>query len=184
MARPNLSALISKFLFRETLTTQDKADIRADIGAQEAGSYAASSHNQAASTITDFASASRAQTEAELVAGGNITITPAGSGATRTLTIDASGGGSSVTASLYAPEDPAEGDQWLRTSDGVTYTYFDGFWMAPSVPQAPGLEEHISSSTAQAGAATTQITNLVSCTLAAYEELTPDPDTLYLIVDP
>lgn len=34
MARPNLSSLISKFIFRETLSTQDKTDIRADIGAQ------------------------------------------------------------------------------------------------------------------------------------------------------
>lgn len=48
---------------------------------------------QTALTISDFASSSRAQTEAELIAGTNITITPAGSGATRTLTIAASGGG-------------------------------------------------------------------------------------------
>jgi len=33
MARPNLSALISRFLFRETLSTQDKTDIRTDINA-------------------------------------------------------------------------------------------------------------------------------------------------------
>lgn len=51
---------------------------------------------QAASTISDFASAARAQTEAELVAGTNITITPAGSGATRTLIIAASGGGATL----------------------------------------------------------------------------------------
>lgn len=46
-----------------------------------------------AGDIADFASAARAQTEAELVAGTNITITPGDSGATRTLTIAASGGG-------------------------------------------------------------------------------------------
>lgn len=51
---------------------------------------------QTASTISDFASASRAQTEAELIAGTNVTITPAGSGATRTLTIAASGGGATL----------------------------------------------------------------------------------------
>jgi hypothetical protein len=50
-------------------------------------------HTQTASTISDFDSASRAQTEAELIAGANVTITPAGSGASRTLTIAASGGG-------------------------------------------------------------------------------------------
>lgn len=48
---------------------------------------------QASSTISDFNSATRAQTEAELIAGTNVTITPGGSGANRTLTISASGGG-------------------------------------------------------------------------------------------
>jgi hypothetical protein len=43
--------------------------------------------------VSDFASASRAQVEGALIAGSNITITPAGSGATRTLTIASSGGG-------------------------------------------------------------------------------------------
>ena len=47
---------------------------------------------QAAATISDFDAATRAQTEAELIAGANITITPAGAGATRTLTIAASSG--------------------------------------------------------------------------------------------
>ena len=54
---------------------------------------------QLASTISDFASASRAQTEAELVAGTNVTITPSGSGATRQLTIAAAGGGGSTNLS-------------------------------------------------------------------------------------
>ena len=48
---------------------------------------------QTAATISDFNSAARAQVEAELIAGTNVTITPAGSGATRTLTIAATGGG-------------------------------------------------------------------------------------------
>lgn len=48
---------------------------------------------QAASTISDFNSAARAQVEAELIAGTNVTITPGGSGATRTLTIAAAGAG-------------------------------------------------------------------------------------------
>ena len=42
---------------------------------------------------TDFAASSRAQVEGTLVAGANITITPAGTGATRTLTIASTGGG-------------------------------------------------------------------------------------------
>lgn len=48
---------------------------------------------QLSSTISDFGSATRAQVEAELVAGSNITITPSGAGATRQLTIASTGGG-------------------------------------------------------------------------------------------
>jgi hypothetical protein len=48
---------------------------------------------QLAATISDFNSAARAQVEAELIAGANVTITPGGSGATRTLTIAATGSG-------------------------------------------------------------------------------------------
>jgi hypothetical protein len=55
---------------------------------------------QAASTISDFNSATRAQVEAELVAGTNVTLTPSGSGATRQITIAATGGGG---GSSYVP---------------------------------------------------------------------------------
>lgn len=48
---------------------------------------------QAASTISDFNASARGQVEAALVAGVNVTITPSGSGATRQLTIAATGGG-------------------------------------------------------------------------------------------
>jgi Phage tail repeat like/Major tropism determinant N-terminal domain len=51
---------------------------------------------QTAATISDFNSAARAQVEAAIVAGANITITPSGSGAGRQLTVAATGGGSSV----------------------------------------------------------------------------------------
>lgn len=54
---------------------------------------APTAHTHISTEITDFNSASRAQTEAELVAGTNITITPSGSGATRQLTIASTGGG-------------------------------------------------------------------------------------------
>jgi len=55
---------------------------------------------QTSSTISDFNSATRAETEAELVAGTNITITPSGTGATRQLTIAASGGGASTQSAF------------------------------------------------------------------------------------
>lgn len=51
---------------------------------------------QTASTISDFAAAVRAQIESALIEGANVTITYAGSGATRTLTIAAAGGGGSA----------------------------------------------------------------------------------------
>jgi hypothetical protein len=52
---------------------------------------------QAASTIVDFNSATRAQVEGALVAGSNVTLTPSGSGASRQITIAASGGASLPT---------------------------------------------------------------------------------------
>jgi len=81
----------------------------AEIGA------AAASHTQPASTISDFNSASRSQTEAALVAGANVTITPAGSGATRTLTIASTGGGGGVViGTAVADFGPAPGKSALR----------------------------------------------------------------------
>lgn len=67
------------------------------------------------SAITDFNSASRAQTEAELVAGTNVTITPSGTGATRQLTIAASGGGSLTVQ-----------DEGVTLSTAVTSINFTG----------------------------------------------------------
>lgn len=61
----------------------------------DANLRARSSHTgtQTASTISDFNASARTQVEGTLVAGANITLTPAGSGASRTITIAAAGGG-------------------------------------------------------------------------------------------
>jgi len=48
---------------------------------------------QEASTISDFAAAVRAQIEAALLPGSNVSITPGSTGATRTLTVASTGGG-------------------------------------------------------------------------------------------
>jgi hypothetical protein len=60
---------------------------------------------QSTSTLSDFNTNTRAQVEAELAAGSNLTITPSGTGASRVLTLSASGAGisrstSNVTSSI------------------------------------------------------------------------------------
>jgi hypothetical protein len=69
MARPNLSALISKFLFRETLTTQDKADIRTDLEAETAGAAAAvaAAKHDASADLTAYADAADAAARRALI---------------------------------------------------------------------------------------------------------------------
>lgn len=95
----------------EELTGSDVATI---IGlgsaAYEATSaFAAASHTQAASTITDFAEAVDDRVNSLLVAGSNVTLTY--NDAANTLTIAASGGGSSsldyglVTGSVTTTDD-------------------------------------------------------------------------------
>lgn len=73
---------------------------------------------QTASTISDFNSSTRAQVEAELVAGTNITITPSGSGATRQLTIAASGGGGGGSGDVVGPSSAT--DNAIPRYDGTT----------------------------------------------------------------
>jgi hypothetical protein len=78
------------------------------VGLGNVDNTADSAKSFTASQVSDFNSAARAQVEAELIAGTNVTITPGGSGATRTLTIAATAGsggyatvqeeGSSLTA--------------------------------------------------------------------------------------
>lgn len=78
------------------------AQAKADAAQAAAVQRANHTGTQTASTVSDFASAARAQTEAELIAGTNVTITPAGAGETRTLTIASSGAGGMSPASPVA----------------------------------------------------------------------------------
>lgn len=41
-------------------------------------------------------------------------------------------GGSSLTVSDSLPENPEVGDQWYNSGDGVTYVFYDGFWVESS----------------------------------------------------
>lgn len=71
---------------------------------------------QAASTISDFNSATRAQVESELVAGTNVTITPGSSGATRTLTISASGGSGGGDVSVTGTPTSGQIAEWTSAT--------------------------------------------------------------------
>lgn len=71
--------------------------------------------SQAAATISDFNAAARAQVEAELVAGANVTITPSGSGATRQLTIASTGGGGSSLGGLVTVTIANDAYDWTET---------------------------------------------------------------------
>lgn len=82
---------------------------------------------QLAATISDFAETARAETEAELVAGSNITITPSGAGATRQLTLAATAvtGGALIldTRTITATGSPTANDYLLivdATAGAVT----------------------------------------------------------------
>ena len=111
-----------------TATSVSRADhahrfpTAAEIGA------ASTSHTHVAADVTDFNSVSRTQTVATLIAGTNITLTPAGSGASQTLTIAASGGGSApspvtLTGSTSLTEaSHANRDLFVNSGSAVTLT--------------------------------------------------------------
>lgn len=94
----------------QTRTLLNVAD-GATANASDASLRDRSTHTgtQLASTVSDFNASSRAQTEAMLIAGANITLTPAGSGATRTITVAGTGGGGAawggITGTLSAQTD-------------------------------------------------------------------------------
>jgi hypothetical protein len=78
--------------------------------------------------ITAFNADARAQVEAALVAGSNITITPGSSGATRTLTIASTGSSGTKTLAHFTVRDnnpPATNFATLDTRNSVNVLEFD-----------------------------------------------------------
>lgn len=88
------TASVAGFMSASDKSKLDGVEAGATANATDAALRDRATHTgtQAASTISDFNASARAQIEAALIAGANITITPAGSGATRTLTISAAAG--------------------------------------------------------------------------------------------
>ena len=72
------------------------------------------------SAISDFNSATRAQVEAELVAGSNITLTPSGSGASRQIAVSAAGGGGGAARPNYVGRPPGTTTPHLLRLNGGT----------------------------------------------------------------
>lgn len=69
------------------------------------------------------------------VFGGTVTVatpTENSHAATKEYVDNNSGGGSSLTVSETPPASPSEGDQWYNSIDGVTYVFYDNFWVESS----------------------------------------------------
>lgn len=107
-----IAGLVTQSYGLSLLTVGSAESLRAslDIGAPQwadiAGkplTFPPSAHTHVAADITNFNSVARAQVEAELVPGANITITPSGSGASRQLTIAATSGGGVTSVGGTAP---------------------------------------------------------------------------------
>jgi len=52
-----------------------------------------------------------------------------------------SGTGGGITVSPAEPPSPYSGMRWFRSIDGVTYTYYDGFWVANDSAPIPALDD-------------------------------------------
>jgi hypothetical protein len=101
-------------------------------GKQAAGSYAAASHTHPSTEVSDFAEAVYDTVAAIITAGTNVTVTP--NDTSNTVTIDASGGGSTTLDGLT--------DVTITSpADGHVLTYDGSGWVneAPSGGGAGGL---------------------------------------------
>lgn len=98
------STSVAGFMSAADKTKLDGVAVGATQNSSDAVLLSRANHTgtQTASTISDFNSAARAQVEAELVAGTNVTITPSGSGATRQLTVAAASGASLAQVVAFA----------------------------------------------------------------------------------
>jgi hypothetical protein len=96
---------------------------------------------QSTSTLSDFNANVRAQIEAALAAGSNVTITPSGSGATRILTLASTavggGGGSGGSIGEYASIGALRTAHPAASSDGLIATVNGALYMADNMSPTP-----------------------------------------------
>jgi len=162
-AKQPLSTVLTNTTASFTIADETKLDgiaTGATANSSDATLLARANHTgtQLANTISDFNSATRAQVEAELVAGTNITITPSGTGATRQLTIAASGGSSTQSAYTMLANNTASTavptEQAFENLTNETYTPTPA-WTGTTAPS--GTTNHTYS--------LSQIGNLVTLTI-------------------
>lgn len=148
MARPNLSSLFSKFIFRETLTSQDKTDIRGDIGAEESGAAAAAlvtagadatskaDAAQAAAATDATTKASAAAAASQPLAASLTAYAAAVSSAARRALFGAVGTAAEITTALQGAEADSTkiGAEYMPASlpvDSLTYSDQSGVLLDP-----------------------------------------------------
>jgi len=144
-AKQPLSTVLTNTTASFTTADETKLDgiaAGATANSSDATLLARANHTgtQLANTISDFNSATRAQVEAELVAGTNITITPSGTGATRQLTIDASGGSSSQSAfTMLANNTASSAVPTEKPFENITNDVYSGtiVWTGGAAPTVP-----------------------------------------------
>lgn len=146
-----VKAVEGKGLSTNDYTTEEKdklAGVAAGATANSADSTLMSRANhtgtQAASTISDFSATARAQVEAMLVAGDNVTLTPSGTGASRQITVVATGGGGSGESVKFTREQEAHGLEAGRVvqsgASGFEYAQADS---AANVQRILGVIESV-----------------------------------------
>jgi hypothetical protein len=64
-----------------------------------------------------------------------------GNGTDNWATLKYAGGGGSISVSETAPEDAEQGNLWFNSTNGITYIYYDSYWieLSPAItgPQGP-----------------------------------------------
>jgi hypothetical protein len=63
-----------------------------------------------------------------------------GNGTENWATLRYAGGGGSISVSETSPEDPEQGNLWFNSTNGITYIYYDSYWieLSPAITGPAG----------------------------------------------